>query len=504
MVNSSVLVGAFSIEGDSFVPGETTLTDFQRQVWAVGDEVTRDCCGSDSELAGAWDVLVAAGVTPIGSVAARSSPGPRVASAVFEQVCEAILGSCTAQIAGVYLMLHGSALVVGQDDPEGWLLAEIRARVGPRVPIAISLDLHAYLTARMLTSVDIITAYRTCPHVDLYRTGEQAGRLLTRTLLGQIRPVCRQVRLPMITPPERHDSAQDPFAQLQAACAQAERDGALAAGLLCTQPWLDVPELGWSAVVTTDNDPLAAEAAAERLAGAAWQVREEFLRTTAVGCEQAVAEALGYSGPCTIADLGDATNGGSYGDSTELLRVLLGRQAGGQPAGPAALTVTDPVAVAAAWRAGVGSTVTLTLGSGGAGQFNEAVTVTAFVDRLWRGQIRYTHPAAAGLLDDPGDTAVLSVGEVTVIAHSRPVRVIDPALYSAVGIELADLRIVQAKSHVSFRAGFDPVTEHSILADTRGPTAANLRTLPYAHRPRPLFPFEDAQWVPRDAVGPQR
>ena len=178
-----MLVGAFSIEGDSFVPGETTLTDFQRQVWATGDEVTRDCCGSDSELAGAWDVLAAAGITPIGSVAARSSPGPRVARAVFEQVCQGILSRCTAGVDGVYLMLHGSALVIGEDDPEGWLLTEIRARVGPTVPIAISLDLHAYLTERMLASVDIVTVYRTCPHIDLYRTGEQAGRLLTETRL---------------------------------------------------------------------------------------------------------------------------------------------------------------------------------------------------------------------------------------------------------------------------------------------------------------------------------
>lgn len=491
-----VLVGAFSIEGDSFVPGETTLTDFQRQVWATGDEVTRDCCGSDSELAGAWDVLVAAGITPIGSVAARSSPGPRVARAVFEQVCQGILSRCTAGVDGVYLMLHGSALVIGEDDPEGWLLTEIRARVGPTVPIAISLDLHAYLTERMLASVDIVTVYRTCPHIDLYRTGEQAGRLLTRTLLGQISPVCRRVRLPMITPPERHDSAQDPFARLQAACTQAEQDGALAAGLLSTQPWLDVPELGWSAVVTTDDDPLAAEAAAERIADQAWQVREEFLHTTAIGCEQAVTEALAQPGVCTIADLGDATNGGSYGDSTELLRVLLDRQTSGQPAGPAALSVTDPVAAAAAWRAGVGSRVTLTVGTGAAGAFNEAVTVSAAVDRLWRGEIRYTHPAAYGLLDDPGDTAVLTVGEVTVIVHSRPVRVIDPAIYRAVGVDLAGLRIVQAKSHVSFRAGFEPVTDLSILADTRGPTAANLTTLPYANRPRPLFPFEDAKWPP--------
>ena len=69
----------------------------------------------------------------------------------------------------------GAALAEGEDDPEGAILEALRSRLGPQVPIAISLDCHAGMTARMLDNVDVVTAYRTVPHVDLRRTGEQAA-----------------------------------------------------------------------------------------------------------------------------------------------------------------------------------------------------------------------------------------------------------------------------------------------------------------------------------------
>jgi microcystin degradation protein MlrC len=51
---------------------------------------------------------------------------------------------------------------------------------------------------------------------------------------------------------------------------------------------------------------------------------------------------------------------------------------------------------------------------------------------------------------------------------------------------------VQVKSHVSFKAAFDPITTRSVVADTPGPTTGDLRSLHYKRRPRPLYPFEDA------------
>ncbi|MCF8543442.1 MAG: M81 family metallopeptidase [Candidatus Nanopelagicales bacterium] len=489
-----ILVGAFSIEANSFVTSETTEEDFRSQIWAVGAHVGRDTSGPANELAGAWDALTEAGMTPVGSIAAISSPGAPVAGEVFERIRRELLHRCAPDISGVYLMLHGSALVTGLDDPEGALLEELRARLGPAVPIAVSLDLHAYVTDLMMANCDVITAYRTCPHVDLYRTGRQAGSLLARTVLGQIRPAAHRVRIPMITPPEHHDSSRDPFRRLQSLCDEAEQAGALAAALLCTQPWLDVPDLGWSVVVTTDADPDVASRWAAKIADESWAARHALASSTAAPLDEAVEAAFLDPGPFVVADMGDATNGGSAGDSTQLLRALLTRQASGQASGPSALSVVDAVAAAQARGSGEGSPVDLVLGSGAPGTYNEATPVSGIVRRTWDGEFAYTHPAAAGVVDSPGAVAVVDVGDITVIVHSRAVRVIDPAIYVAVGVDISAQRVLQAKSHVSYRAGFDPVSSGSVLADTSGPTAANVASLPFTVRPRPLFPFEDFAW----------
>lgn len=494
-----VLVGAFSIESNSFVPSETRLGDFERQVWRTGTAVTRDCAGPVSELAGAWDAFVEAGIEPVGSVAAVSSPGAPVARDVFDAVGSTLLEGCTGDVDGVYLMLHGSALVTGEDDPEGTLLGLLRGRLGPDIPIAISLDLHAYMTEAFMANVDIVTAYRTCPHIDLYRTGHQAGEVLARAIKKEIDPVCRWIRLPMITPPERHDSTQTVFSELQSLCAEAEAEGALAAALLCTQPWLDVPELGWSAVVTWNRDPDAAAAMAASIAKRAWQARYSFVDTSELPVVEALDLAFEGAGPVVIADMGDATNGGSLGDSTEILRGLIHRRNSGVRCGPSAVTVVDPSAVEQAARVGEGGVVELTVGAGAVGDFNEATSLRGVVERVWEEPITYTHPAAEGVVDDPGPAALVAVGDISVIVHSRPVRVIDPAIYLSAGIDIATVKVVQAKSHVSYRAGFDPVTAGSVLADTKGPTAANLTHLPFVRRPRPLFPFEDVAW-PSDST----
>lgn len=494
--SARVLVGGFSIEGDSFVLGETTRADFESQVWVIGKQLGRDSAGATSELAGAWDALVAAGMTPVGTIVAAASPGPPAAREVLDTVVDELLSRCTPDVAGAYVMLHGAALVTGVDDPEGLLLEALRARLGEDVPIAISLDLHAYVTDRMTTAADIITAYRTCPHVDLYRTGHQAGDLLARTVAGSVSPTVHRVRLPMITPPERHDSTQDPFRRLQKLCDEAEREGALAAALCCTQPWVDVPELGWSVVVTTDDDPALAVRLATRIASEAWAARTQFLLSSAVPVDEAVAAAFGTDGPFVVADIGDATNGGSLGDSTEVLRALLARRDAGAVSGPSAVSITDPAAVVAAAAAGEGATVDLAVGTGTAGAFNARTSVRGVVRRLWEGTLTYTHPASLGVEDTPGPSAVLEVGDITVVLHTSTVRVIDPSIYLAVGVDLAAQRLLQAKSHVSYRAGFDPVSTGSVLANTRGPTAADLASLPFTRRPRPLFPFEDAIWEP--------
>src|SRR5690606_17986736 len=137
-----------------------------------------------------------------------------LAPGVVEEVVARVLAAADETVDGAYLMLHGAAVARDDDDPEGTLLTALRARLGPGRPIAVSLDCHAHLTPAMAAAADVVTAYRTCPHVDTARTGEQAARLLADTLDGRIRPVVAMAARPMVTPPGLHDDAREPFAGL--------------------------------------------------------------------------------------------------------------------------------------------------------------------------------------------------------------------------------------------------------------------------------------------------
>jgi microcystin degradation protein MlrC len=472
-----VLIGGFAIEANTFAAGATTLDDF------IAGPAAPELLGPRSELAAAWRHLDARGCATVPGFAAWSAPRPRLARGVVGEVVERMLAACDGKLDGAYLMLHGSAVAHDDDDPEGTLLSALRERLGPAATIAASLDCHAHLTPAMVAAADVVTAYRTCPHVDTERTGEQAARLLADALEGRARPVVAMAARPMITPPERHDHEREPFRGLMRACAAAERGPVLAAGLLAVQPWIDVPGLGWKAVATADGDAAAAARAAEELADAAWTARHDLIPPPGVDVDAALAKALALAPPVVLADMGDATNGGSSGDSTELLRAVLRRADDAQ----VLLSVVDP---AAARAARAGATLELTLGGGPPGAFNTATTLTARVERCFEGEFAYTHPVYAGDRADPGRAALLRSGGLQVVVHERAAGVIDPALYEALGAEPA--HVLQAKSHVSFKAGFARVTERSVLAATAGPTTAELGRLPYARRPRPLFPFERA------------
>ncbi len=317
------------MEANTFAPGVTTLDQIRAQMFGVGSEVHRDFLGQGSELAGAWAALEAAGFEPVPSLAAWAGPGCSLAAGAIDEISRLILAPLDDSIVGAYLMLHGACVAVDEDDPEGRILEALRGRLGPGRPIAVSLDCHANLTDRMVDAADAFSAYRTCPHVDTWRTGHQAGSILAATLAGQVKPVTAVASRPMITPPDLHDSSRDPFRRLMAVNDLVESEGALASCLLPVQPWIDVPGLSWKAVVTTDGDRPLARRGAERPG-----CRRPGLPGTSSSAgsrppvDQALAEALAAAPPVVIGDAGDATNGGAIGEAPpELLRASLRRGA---------------------------------------------------------------------------------------------------------------------------------------------------------------------------------
>jgi microcystin degradation protein MlrC len=107
-----------------------------------------------------------------------------------------------ATLDGILLSLHGSMVPSFCEDGEGELLRRLRAIVGPDLPIAATLDLHAMVTPAMVDQAQILVSYKTYPHVDMRETGRHAGRLLDAAMRGRsarapCAPMCRCWTRPM-------------------------------------------------------------------------------------------------------------------------------------------------------------------------------------------------------------------------------------------------------------------------------------------------------------------
>ena len=96
---------------------------------------------------------------------------------------------------------------------------------------------------------------------------------------------------------------------------------------------------------------------------------------------EAVRRAYAHQdGLLILSDTGDSVYGGAPGDSTWVLRELLA-QAGDQPESDRLVLVpiVDPAAVDAAFAAGVGQQVTVSLGGKIDNEFSQPVETTAMV-----------------------------------------------------------------------------------------------------------------------------
>src|SRR4051794_18995022 len=109
---------------------------------------------------------------------------------------DAIEQETTPDVVAVYLSMHGAMGAITELDPEGYLLEGVRARVGPDIPIVVSLDLHGILTDKMLRNCDAVAVYHTYPHNDFTSTGQRAARLMEAILDGGAKPVTARIFIP--------------------------------------------------------------------------------------------------------------------------------------------------------------------------------------------------------------------------------------------------------------------------------------------------------------------
>jgi len=491
-----VLLASIMHEADTFSPSKTTLECFRDRYYHEGQEIFKGLEGTNTELWGFTERLrlLDASAELIPTVATSAVSGGALTRETFEALEARLVEMVEAagDVDGVFMAMHGAMVAEAPDaeDATGLLIRRVRERVGVDVPIVVTLDLHANVTERMVSSASALIGYRTWPHVDQAERGAEAAELLLRAMRGEAVPVTSLCKMRMILQVENGQTRSGPMADLLSVARKWEEQGEILSGsVFLVQPWLDIPVTGCAVVVVTDGRRERGQELADTLGRRMWAKRGEFDIPLA-SVEEAVGRAASAGGrPVVLADPADATGSGATGDSTGILRGLLDLALDA----PSILTVTDPEAVEAASRAGTGGTVRVRVGGKRDRVYNEPVEVEAQVEYTGEPSFRFKGPFQTGVRFNMGPVAVLRVGGIAILVSDHPQITVDPEIYRAVGLEPTEAQIVVVKSPNLFRAAYEPIAHEIIVVNAPGLASPDIGSLPFRNLPRPFYPF-DRDW----------
>ena len=483
------VIATFEHETNTFSPLPTELARFEAWGLHTGADAQRAHEQARVPMAAFMALARAAGAEFETPIAAEAMPSGPVAAAAYETVSDAICAAIAKGCDAAFLHLHGAMVTETSTDGEGDLLERIRA-LAPDLPIAVACDLHCNLTAKMVENCTALIGYKTYPHVDSYEVAEQVGRILLRTLAGEVRPVMAWGNRPLLAQTLCMGSDDEPMRTLVAMTREAEARGVLAATVFGGFPLADIPEAGVSAVVVADGDATLARQTTERLLDAAWSRREAFVYRGAP-LDQALDRAAALTeGPIILLDHADNCGSGGTQDVMTVIAAVIERGLDDV----AVAAVWDPAAVRELMAAGVGAQVSVDLGGksdmAAIGRRGEPYRITGKVRTLSDGEWVVRGPMFTGARVSTGPTAVLDTGRVQIVIVSRHHEPWDLGIFQSVGIAPETKRYLLLKSRIHYRAGFAPIATHTLPLAGVGVTSSDNGLFNFERVRRPIYPLD--------------
>ena len=488
-----VLLAQFMHETNTFSKLPTTLDDYRRRFLVEGAAIVPKFKGTRNEMGGYIDCAAKYGWEPVYAVAANATPSGTLTKETWETIRDIILDTAkkAGKLDGICLSLHGAMVTETEDDAEGALLEALRAIVGPDVPIAATLDLHANATTRMARNANALVSFRTYPHVDGYERSIQAAALVQEAMEGRKKPRCLLVQPAMLEGADHgRTTAPGLMRDLLAKADGYEKEpGINVVSIQVGFTWSDIPYTGPSIAVS--HEPGAeprAKAIAAAMIDEIWKRRDESssdYRSIADGIAAARA-GTGKKGPLVIADGTDNPGGGGYNDTTPVLQALLDAGIENVAYG----TIFDPRTVQQAMKAGVGATIDVELGGHTDESMGKPVKAQAVVKMLSDGTFRNDGPMNAGVETQMGPTAVLRIGGIDVVTISSRVQTIDLQVFLSQGIDPVAKSVVVVKSVQHFRAAYGPIAREIVLVDSGGICSPDISRLKFTRLRRPIWPFD--------------
>jgi microcystin degradation protein MlrC len=482
-------------ETNVFSPVKTTLKDFQARDLYYGDDMIAPSVEERDQVAGFLAAVKDYGkgsikVVPI--MQAKAASGGPVEKAVYAGFKDEIMTRLrtAGKLDGIYLSLHGSMGVEGLVDPEGDLLQAIRDEFGDKLPVGTSYDQHANMTEKKATLATFIVGYKTNPHRDFFNTGYTSGRILVKTILGEIRPTMVVDKLRLLRGGGTMMDFLAPMDRIFSRMREMEKSPAvLCVSNFLVHPFLDEPELGWSTVAVTDNDMQLAGKLADEIADLDWSVRGYKVTQKLLSPSEAVKAARDawlerLLGTTMFCDLSDTVGTGSPGENTWILKALTEE-------GPDLISyvpVRDAEVVQQLWDTPLNETVTVSVGGKLERVYNRPYTFTGQL--IFKGDVK--DGGRSG-----GRAVVLKNQGTHLILTAEAPNTFSPSFFTSLGLDLMKADVVVSKNLFPFRIRFLQYNRKTFNVVSAGTTNIDVFQIKYNNITRPIYPLDEVdswQW----------
>lgn len=473
-------VASFMHETCTFCPRPTGIEEFEyygepRQ----GDEVLT----SNSYIRGFVDrVEEYGGADFIGLTSPRNakggSSGSWISQEAFDKYTKAMIEDIKSQgpLDAIFISLHGAMAVEDIPKPEAEIVRRLRQEVGD-IPIFVTLDLHANEDQELSDAADAVFIVKRYPHYDTYLQGERAGRALVNTLSNKYEPVMATRKPGVITPSVFQGTSVSPAMNIMEKARRWEaREPSAYVSVAFGFAYADVPDVGATVMVVTDNDTALANKIADDMNDYIWRARKEFagkkLPKTREGVTQSIQAAQQGETPVIIADHSDRT-----GNSTHIMEELIKQGASNF----CIATIADEKAIEKMKENEMEAGDKINTEIGGYADEYAGNPVSINGELEYFGEYRHFD-----------NVAVINFGQNNrVIVTPQLHQVMTTEIFEALEIPMEEMDIISLKSRVHFRRGFveTGIAGKVIEIDAPGLGPADLTEIDYKNIPEDIYPL---------------
>ena len=479
-----VLIGEFITESNENIPRKNEITAYDI---AFGEECVRKMH--------VGDIFAQAGIEVIPAVYAVSGASGVIKRHTFDYIEACFIRTVEEhlnEIDGIYMMLHGASEVEGLGSGEHHILAEVRKRVGPYVPIYVACDPHGNLCKEYVESAQVVRSYRESPHTDSIQTRRIVAGMLCEALKKRenIHAVYR--KLPLILGGEQSVSADEPVKSINQYMDEMEKDPRI-----CSASWHvgyirhETPVAGCGIVVTpaTAADQEYAEQAADALAAYVWDKRHEFHYTGLTAePDKALEMAMAQEkGPVFITDSGDNVTSGATGWNTYILRQVLALKDTDKTFLFA--SICDPQCCRGLMEAEIGEERHITLG---VGHDELSAPVELDVTVKSKGEIVRSGTTGSTIMKVFGHCVTAHVKEtgIDIVVADSEKTFSAKIIYDRAHVDWNDYDITVVKQGYIFPE-LKEAAAFYVMSLTGGATPQNTKKLQFKRIQRPMYPIDE-------------